>query len=79
LHEEFFETTYKQLNVFIAGTGNVGGKLSARSVNNSQYLQNDLRLQIQVIGLANSKKILINEDGISLDTWKDAIAGGARW
>jgi aspartokinase/homoserine dehydrogenase 1 len=27
LHEEFFEATYKQLNVFIAGTGNVGGKL----------------------------------------------------
>jgi aspartokinase/homoserine dehydrogenase 1 len=30
LHEEFFETTYKQLNVFIAGTGNVGGKLLAQ-------------------------------------------------
>src|SRR5207249_9211443 len=26
LHEEFFETTYKQVNLFIAGTGNVGGK-----------------------------------------------------
>ena len=27
LHEEFFETTYKQVNLFIIGTGNVGGKL----------------------------------------------------
>lgn len=27
LHEEFFETVYKEVNVFIAGVGNVGGKL----------------------------------------------------
>jgi aspartokinase/homoserine dehydrogenase 1 len=73
LHEEFFETTYKQLNVFIAGTGNVGGKLIGQIKKQFQYLQNDLRLQIQVIGLANSKKILINEEGIALDTWKDAL------
>ncbi|MES2328094.1 MAG: bifunctional aspartate kinase/homoserine dehydrogenase I [Bacteroidota bacterium] len=73
LHEEFFETTYKQLNVFIAGTGNVGGKLVGQIKKQFQYLQNDLRLQIQVIGLANSKKILINEEGIGLDTWKDVL------
>jgi aspartokinase/homoserine dehydrogenase 1 len=73
LHEEFFETTYKQLNVFIAGTGNVGGKLIGQIKKQFQYLQNDLRLQIQVIGLANSKKILINEEGIGLDTWKDVL------
>ncbi|MES2372092.1 MAG: bifunctional aspartate kinase/homoserine dehydrogenase I [Bacteroidota bacterium] len=73
LHEEFFETTYKQLNVFIAGTGNVGGKLIGQLKKQLQYLQNDLRLQIQVIGLANSKKILINEEGIGLDTWKDVL------
>ena len=27
LHEEFFETTRKQVNLFIVGTGNVGAKL----------------------------------------------------
>jgi len=73
LHEEFFETTYKQLNVFIAGTGNVGGKLIGQIKKQFQYLQDDLCLQIQVIGLANSKKICINEDGISLDTWKEQL------
>lgn len=73
LHEEFFETTYKQLNVFIAGTGNVGGKLLAQIKKQYQYLQGDLRLQIQVIGLANSKKILINEEGIALDSWKEQV------
>lgn len=74
LHEEFFETTYKQLNVFIAGTGNVGGKLLSQIKKQYQYLQDTLRLQIQVIGLANSKKILINEEGIDLDNWKEQLA-----
>lgn len=73
LHEEFFETTYKQLNVFIAGTGNVGGKLLGQIKKQYQYLQDTLRLQIQVIGLANSKKVLINEEGINLGTWKDQL------
>lgn len=73
LHEEFFETTYKQLNLFIAGTGNVGGKLLSQIQKQYQYLQDNLRLQIRVIGLANSKNNLINEDGIDLNDWKEKL------
>ena len=73
LHEEFFETTYKQLNVFIAGTGNVGSKLIGQIQKQFSYLQNQLRLQIQIIGLANSKKILFDEEGINLGSWKDKL------
>jgi aspartokinase/homoserine dehydrogenase 1 len=73
LHEEFFETTYKQLNVFIAGTGNVGGKLIGQIQKQFKYLQDTLRLQIQISGLANSKRILINEDGLALDSWKEEL------
>ena len=74
LHEEFFETTYKQLNVFIAGTGNVGGKLIGQIQKQFQYLQDTLRLQIRIVGLANSKRNLINEEGIELTGWKDELA-----
>jgi len=73
LHEEFFETTYKQLNVFIAGTGNVGGKLLGQIQKQWKFLQDHLRLQIQVIGLANSKRILVNEEGIDLGSWKEQL------
>lgn len=73
LHEEFFETSYKQLNVFIAGTGNVGGKLIGQIQKQFQYLQDELRLQIEVVGLANSKKILVDEEGIDLDSWKEKL------
>jgi aspartokinase/homoserine dehydrogenase 1 len=69
LHEEFFETTYKQVNLFITGTGNVGGKLLAQLKQQQQYLAEHLRLQIRVMGLANSRKMLISEEGIDLDNW----------
>lgn len=74
LHEAFFETTYKQLNVFIAGTGNVGGKLIAQIQQQIAYLQEHLRLQIRITGLANSKKILLQEEGIQLDNWREQLA-----
>ncbi len=74
LHETFFETTYKQLNVFIAGVGNVGGKLIAQIAQQFNYLQDNLRLQINIVGLANSKQFLIQEEGIDLSNWKDSLS-----
>jgi aspartokinase/homoserine dehydrogenase 1 len=66
LHEEFFETTYKQLNLFVTGVGNVGSRLLAQLTQQKQYLEEQLRLQVR----ANSKKMLFNEDGIDLNNWR---------
>ena len=74
LHEEFFETSYKQVNVYLAGAGNVGGKLIDQIKKQVPYLQATLRLQINIVGIANSKKQLINVDGIDLNTWRDQLA-----
>ncbi|MFZ9146926.1 MAG: bifunctional aspartate kinase/homoserine dehydrogenase I, partial [Sediminibacterium sp.] len=80
LHEEFFETSYKQLNIYVAGVGNVGGKLINQIQKQAEYLKKSLRLQINIVGIANSKKQLINVDGLDLTNWKeqlaDAKAGG---
>lgn len=76
LHEEFFETTYKQVNLFVAGTGNVGGKLMAQLKQQQQYLQENLRLQIRVVGMANSRKMVFNDEGIDLATWKEELDKG---
>ncbi|MHB1197625.1 MAG: bifunctional aspartate kinase/homoserine dehydrogenase I [Lutibacter sp.] len=70
LHAEFFEDQTKQLNLFVVGVGNVGQKLLAQIKNQQPYLLEQLKLQVRVIGLANSKKMLFNEDGIDLDSWK---------
>ncbi|MDP4253556.1 MAG: bifunctional aspartate kinase/homoserine dehydrogenase I [Bacteroidota bacterium] len=77
LHEEFFETTYKQLNLFITGTGNVGSRLLDQLRQQQAYLQKMLRLQVRVIGIANSKKMLLSDEGIDLNSWKTALAAGS--
>lgn len=74
LHEAFFETTYKLVNVFIAGAGNVGSKLLDQLNQQLEYLKSRNRLHIKIVGLANSKKALLNDDGIDLSNWKDALA-----
>lgn len=73
LHEEFFETTYKQMNLFITGVGNVGSKLIAQIEQQQQYLQEHLRLQIKVVGIANSKNMFFNDEGIDLKNWREAL------
>ncbi|HUZ59030.1 MAG TPA: bifunctional aspartate kinase/homoserine dehydrogenase I [Hanamia sp.] len=76
LHEEFFETTYKQVNLFVAGVGNVGSRLLAQLLQQNQYLQKNLRLSIRVVGIANSKKMFFDEKGIDLKKWKDLLQSG---
>jgi len=76
LHEEFFETTNKQINLFIAGVGNVGGKLLQQIQQQTAWLSRDLRLNIKVTGLANSRKVVINDGGIDLGNWQQALENG---
>ena len=76
LHEEFFETTYKQVNLFIAGLGNVGEKLLAQLQQQKQFLLEHLRIQIRVVGIANSKKMYFNEEGVDISNWRTEIQKG---
>lgn len=66
LHEEFFETAYKQINLFIVGTGNVGSKLLAQLRGQKGYLQNHLRLQIRVMGVANSRRMRLSDEEVDI-------------
>ncbi len=76
LHEEFFETTYKQVNLFITGTGNVGAKLLGQLKQQLDFLQQQMHLQVRVVGLSNSRKMLIDEEGIDLNSWKEKLDAG---
>jgi bifunctional aspartokinase / homoserine dehydrogenase 1 len=76
LHEEFFEATSKQLNLFIIGTGNVGKKLLAQLQQQQQYLQQELRVQLKLSGLANSRKMVFSDEGIDLSNWQEALEQG---
>lgn len=76
LHEEFFETTYKQVNLFISGAGNVGSKLLAQLNEQQAYLQDHLRLQVRVEGIANSRKMLFVPKGVDLQNWQEELKQG---
>ena len=78
LHEAFFEKHIKQINLFITGVGNVGSKLIEQLHNQSEYLKSQLKLNIKVAGLSNSRKMLTDAEGIDLSNWKDKLANGEK-
>ncbi len=73
LHEDFFEEEIKQINLFIVGVGNVGGKLLGQLHKQANYLKDQLYLQVNVIGIASSKKMILNENGITLNNWEESL------
>lgn len=76
LHEAFFETTYKQVNLFIAGLGNVGKRFLDQLQLQKEFLKEHLRMQVRVVGIANSKNMCFNEEGIDLSQWQTALQHG---
>lgn len=74
LHEEFFSDGNKQINIFVAGVGTVGSKLLAQIAQQYEHIAEDLRLNLRVVGIANSKSALFSEDGITLDDVKKQLA-----
>ena len=75
IHETFFEAQTKELNLFITGVGNVGGKLLEQINKQKDYLLENLRLKVRVISLSNSKKMILNEAPIDLNNWKEKLDG----
>ena len=73
IHDSFFLSEYKVLNLFVVGIGTVGGNLleQIRLQQPKLIAQNGLKLNI--VGIANSKKAIFNRDGISLDNYKEEL------
>ncbi|MGB0892383.1 MAG: bifunctional aspartate kinase/homoserine dehydrogenase I [Flavobacteriaceae bacterium] len=78
LHEQFFEEKIKQLNLFVTGVGNVGERFLAQIHQQNDFLKENLKLNIRVIGLSNSRKMLFNNDGIDLSNWKEQLANNGE-
>lgn len=76
LHERFFEDNTKQLNLFVMGVGNVGEKFMEQISQQRKFLKENLKINLRVIAVSNSRKMHFNEDGIDLKKWQDALADG---
>lgn len=75
LHAAFFEDQIKQINLFVVGIGNVGGKLLDQISAQFEYLLKEQHLQLRVVAIANSRKMLFVPEGINLDHWEDQLDG----
>jgi aspartokinase/homoserine dehydrogenase 1 len=78
LHEEFFEENIKQLNLFVMGVGNVGAKFLNQVEQQNKYLKENLKLNLRVVGLSNSRTMAFQEEGIALDNWEATLAAGNK-
>lgn len=76
IHQIFFLSDVKTLNVFIVGTGLIGSTLLKQINKQYKYLEKQKMLRVKVAGLANSRKILFDREGISLDRWQEAMKSG---
>ena len=76
LHERFFESNVKQVNLFITGVGNVGERLVEQIKKQKKFLKENQKINIRIAGLSNSRTMYLNEDGIDLSQWKDLLSNG---
>jgi aspartokinase/homoserine dehydrogenase 1 len=78
LHERFFQDNIKQLNLYIMGVGNVGSKFLDQITAQQKYLKKTLKLNLRVVGISNSRKMLFKENGINLKDWEEQLAKGDK-
>ena len=73
IHDSFFLSEYKVLNIFICGVGTVGGKLIEQIHEQQEILKSENRLNLNVVGIASSKKAIFSRDGIDLSNYKELL------
>ena len=73
LHESFFLSDHKTLHLFIVGVGLIGGTLLNQIKEQNEYLRTKLGMEVKIVGMANSRKMVFAEDGLDLDGWQDQL------
>lgn len=73
VHDAFFDQLHKTLNVFAVGVGNIGSAFLDQLKKQHDGLHNQHDLDIRLIGLTNSRKQVIQPDGVHLDNWQQVL------
>ena len=76
LHDSFFLSEYKVLNLFICGIGTVGGMLLEQIRTQQQFLMQSRRLKLNVVGISDVDNFVLNRDGIDLDNYEKILRAG---
>ncbi len=73
LHDSFFLSEYKELNLFICGVGTVGAMLIEQIASQKEELMRTHRLKLNVVGIASSRKALFSREGIDLSAYRELL------
>lgn len=73
LHDGFFLSKYRKVHLFNLGIGTVGGTMLEQIKEQAAFLKEEYAIDLLLAGVANSKKMLFNTQGISLDNWKQEL------
>ena len=73
IHESFFLSEHVELNVFLMGIGTVGGNLLQQLLKQQEKLLTEKHLKIKLTGVANSRKMLFNRDGIDISVYRESL------
>lgn len=73
LHQSFFDANTKTSNLFFVGIGLIGGTLLKQIEKQRDYLKTKHNLEFNIIGIANSRKMLFDENGIDIDTFSEVL------
>jgi aspartokinase/homoserine dehydrogenase 1 len=78
IHNEFFGASKKQINLFIAGYGNVGKTLVEMIEERRNSLSETISAEINIIGICNSTKMLFDTKGLYIDTISKTLTKGGK-
>ncbi|MBX2845428.1 MAG: bifunctional aspartate kinase/homoserine dehydrogenase I [Saprospiraceae bacterium] len=73
LHETFFEYSYATINLFIMGVGLVGSELLQQIAQQRDFIKQNDHVDIRVVGLSNSRKMVLDPEGIDLNNWQASL------
>ena len=73
VHDAFFVELNKTLHVFCLGTGNIGTTLFKQLLEHKDFIQKHNGIQIKVVGIGNTRKMIFDAEGIELENWQDTL------
>jgi bifunctional aspartokinase / homoserine dehydrogenase 1 len=73
LHEAFFLSDTRTLHLFMVGLGLIGGTLIRQIQKQAEYLEKERMLKINIVAMANSKRMIFNPEGLELNDWKETL------
>lgn len=73
VHDAFYTSLNKTLNIFCLGTGNIGKTLFNQLKVQMPFLAENNDLQVRVMGISNTRKMLLPESGIALENWEESL------